>query len=161
MKFKSIEQLTELAKPIAEQMGLEIVEIEPKVSKNPSLTFFMEKAEGGIDLDTLEAFHNAIDPILDEADVSYGASYTLNVSSPGLTRPFKTERDYLRRIGKAVEVKLFAPINGEKLLEGILKEYDSGYVVIETQGREIKLELNKIAKINEAVIFDFKGESND
>lgn len=154
MKFKSTEEITLAVTPILQSMSLELVEIEAKISKNPNLTFYIEKQEGGIDLDTLEAFHRAIDPILDEADVSYGSAYTLNVSSPGLDRAFKTPRDYERNLEKEVEVKLYAPIKGEKFFEGVLKEYTENYVVIERNGEQIKLNYNQIAKINQAVKFD-------
>lgn len=110
--------------------------------------------EGGIDLDTLEAFHNAIDPLLDDADVSNGAAYTLNVSSPGLDRPFKTPRDFLKNLEKEVEVKLFAPLKGQKFFEGILKEYTENYIILEINGQELKLSHNMIAKINKAIKFD-------
>ena len=155
MKFVSVQEIQKAVQPIADQMGVEIVEIEPKISKKPSLTFYIDKdMEGGIDLNTLEAFHNAIDPVLDEVDISFGASYTLNVSSPGVDRPFKTPRDYLKNIGKEVEVKLFAPIKGEKLFEGILKEYSENYIIIEIDGEEKELSHTMIAKINQAIKFD-------
>ncbi len=154
MKFKSTEEIALSVNQVLESMNLELVEIDAKISKNPSLTFFVEKSEGGIDLDTLEAFHRAIDPLLDEADISFGSSYTLNVSSPGLDRAFKTPRDYERNMGKEVEVKLYAPIKGEKFFEGVLKEYTENYIVIERNGEEIKLNHSQIAKINQAVKFD-------
>jgi len=153
MKFIPTEQIELAVKPVAEEMGVEIVEIEAKVSKNPSLTFFIE-TESGIDLDTLEAFHRRIDTILDEKDVSCGSAYTLNVSSPGLDRPFKTERDYLRNLQKEVEIKLYAPLKGEKTFEGILVEYNPNFIVIERNGEQIKLTHTQIAKINQAVKFD-------
>ena len=90
MKFKSTQEILNAVSSAVELLGVEIVEVEPKISKNPTLTFYIDKdMEGGIDLNTLEAFHNAIDPLLDDADVSNGAAYTLNVSSPGLDRAFK------------------------------------------------------------------------
>ncbi len=153
MKFLSNEQIELAIKAVLEEMNLELVEIEAKISKEPTLTFFIEK-EGGIDLDTLEQFHRRVDVILDEIDVSYGSAYTLNVSSPGLDRPFKTERDYLRNLQKEVEVKLYAPIKGEKFFEGTLTEYDKNYIVIQRNGEQIKLTHSQIAKINQAVKFD-------
>ena len=155
MKFKSVEEILKGVLPIAQEMQIEIVEIEPKISKKPSITFYIDKdMEGGVDLNTLEAFHNAIDPVLDELDISFGAAYTLNVSSPGLDRPFKTPRDFLKNISKEVEIKLFAPLKGEKYLEGILKEYSENYIILEIKGEEIKLAHNMIAKINQAIKFD-------
>ena len=107
MKFKTANEITEFLLPIAEREGVEIVDVEVKLSKNPSLTVFIE-TEDGVDLDTLERFHNAIDAPLDEFDPSFSQPYTLNVSSPGLDRAFKTDRDYERNLGLDVEVRLFA-----------------------------------------------------
>ena len=112
--------------PVAQSIGVEIYEIVFRQGKNPSLTIYLDTdAEGGIDLDTCEKFHNAADPVLDELDPTFGQPYTLNVSSPGLDRPFKKDKDYLRNIGKKVEVKLYAPHKGEKFFEAVLLEYDS------------------------------------
>ncbi len=155
MKFKSVQEIQSAVQVAVESLGVEIVEIEPKISKKPSLTFYIDKdMEGGIDLNTLEAFHNAIDPLLDEADVSYGSAYTLNVSSPGLDRAFKTPRDFQKNLLKEVEIKLFAPLKGEKFLEGILKEYTENYIIVEIKGQEVKLSHNMIAKINQAIKID-------
>ena len=110
MKIKTIEEIQNALQPTADEMGIEIVEVEFKQGKEPALTVYID-VEGGVDLNTCESFHRAIDPILDEVDPTFGAPYTLNVSSPGLDRPLKTQRDYDKAMGKKVEVKLFAPMN--------------------------------------------------
>ncbi|MBO5851044.1 MAG: ribosome maturation factor RimP [Clostridia bacterium] len=152
MKAKSNQEILEFLKPYADSLNLEIVEVEFKMSKNPSLTIYIDK-DGGVDLNACEEFHNLINEPIDVLD-PYGAPYTLNVSSPGLDRPFKTERDFLKRIGKLVEVKLYAPIRGKKEFEGTLKGFDGKNVTVELNGEETVLELSKIAKICEAIIFD-------
>ena len=88
------------------------------------------------------------------APVVAHAPYTLNVSSPGLDRPFKTARDYERNLGKEVEVKLYAPLKGKKLLEGILDSFDETTVTIVSGGEQLRLPLNRIAKIHKAIKFD-------
>ena len=153
MKFKSVEEITSALLPTATAMAIEIVEVEAKVTKNPYITVYID-TESGVDLDTCEKFHNAIDSVLDEIDPSYGAAYTLNVSSPGLDRPLKTDRDFKKRIGKDVEVKLFAPLKGKKYFECKLVDYDGNNVVLKDGEEEIKLPLVRIAKINEAIKFD-------
>jgi len=153
VKFKSVEEITSAILPTAEFLGVEIVEVESKISKNPYITVYID-TENGVDLDTCEKFHNAIDPVLDELDPSYGAAYTLNVSSPGLDRPLKTDRDFQKRIGKDVEVKLFSPMQGKKYFECKLIDYDGKNVVLSDGKEEFKLPLVRIAKINEAVKFD-------
>lgn len=152
MKAKSNEEIKAFLDHIAEGLGLEIVEVEFKNSKNPSLTVYIDK-DGGVDLDACEAFHNAIDAPLDEFN-PYDGAYTLNVSSPGIDRPLKTERDFLKKIGKDVEIKLYAPIKGVKYFEGTLINYDGNNVTVKISGEDTVIPLNRIAKINEAVKFD-------
>lgn len=153
MKFKDVDEIRNAVGPVAERMNIEIVEVEAKVGKDAHLTFYIDTEEG-VDLDTCEKFHNAIDSVLDDFDPSYGASYTLNVSSPGVDRPFRTDRDFERHLGTDVEVRLYAPIRGKKFFEGVLESYDGNNVVIVTDGESVKLELNRIAKINESIKFD-------
>ena len=153
MKFKSEKEIAEFLRPIADREGVELVDVEVKLSKNPSLTVFIE-TEDGVDLDTLERFHNAIDAPLDEFDPSFSQPYTLNVSSPGLDRPFKTDRDYERNLGLDVEVRLYAPIKGQKFFEGTLVGYDGNTLTLLTKDGETKFELSRVAKTNCAVKFD-------
>lgn len=153
MKIKPIEEIENALRPTAEEQGIEIVEVEFKQGKEPALTVYID-VEGGVDLDTCETFHRAIDPILDELDPTFGAPYTLNVSSPGLDRPLKTDRDYQKCIGEKVEVRLFAPLKGKKVFEMLLKGHDEHCVYLENKGEEVKLEKTKIAKICRAIDFD-------
>lgn len=153
MKTKNIEDLKKILVEIATDMQIEVIDVEFKMSKNPSLTVFID-TEDGVDLDTCEKYHNAIDQPLDEFDFTNGAAYTLNVSSPGLDRPLKTERDFKKVIGKPVEIKLFAPIKGKKYFEGELIDYDGNNVTVLIDGEQKKFNLSAIAKINQAIIFD-------
>ncbi len=153
MKVKPIEEIENVLLPIATAQGLEIVEVEFKQGKEPALTVYIDK-DGGVDLDTCERFHRAIDEPLDEADPTFGAPYTLNVSSPGLDRPLKTDRDYQKCMGEKVEVKLFAPMQGKKLIEAILVGHDTACVMLEEKGTPLKIEKAKIAKICRAIDFD-------
>ncbi len=153
MKVKSNQEIYDFLKPIADEEKVELVEVDMKVGKNPSLTVFID-TEDGVDLNTLERFHNRIDAPLDELDPTFGEAYTLNVSSPGLDRPFKTERDYERHLGEKVEIKLFAPIKGKKFYEGVMTDYDENTVTVLIGETEEKFEKSRIAKINVAIDFD-------
>lgn len=152
MKFKTVEEIRAFAEGIATPMGIEIVDIALN-EKQGELTIFIE-TESGVDLDTCEKFHNVISDPIDGLDPSYGDPYILNVSSPGLDRPFKTQRDFERNVGKEVEVKLYAPIKGKKFLEGVLEEFDENSVTLSINGEEVKLARNRIAKINKAIKFE-------
>ncbi len=152
MQIKPISEIKEFLEKIASPMGIEIVDVEFSDKEN-SLTVFIE-TESGVDLDTCEKFHNAIMEPIDELDPTYDKPYTLNVSSPGLDRPFKTERDFQRNLGKEVEVRLFAPMMGKKVIEGVLSVFDAGSVTVETTAGSVKIPANKIAKIHKAIKFD-------
>ena len=153
MKIKPIEEIQSALQPIADSMDIEIVEVEFKQGHSPALTVYID-IDGGVDLDTCEKFHRAIDTVLDEVDPTYGAPYTLNVSSPGLDRPLKTPRDFDKCIGAKVEVKLFAPLKGKKFFEAVLLGYDEHCVLLQGDKEELKLEKAKIAKICRAIDFD-------
>ena len=153
MKVKPIEEIQNALTPIAEEMAIEIVEVEFKQGKEPALTVYID-IEGGVDLNTCEKFHRAIDPVLDEVDPTFGAPYTLNVSSPGLDRPLKTARDFNKCLHQKVEVKLFAPLKGKKFFEATLVGFDENCVELLEKNETIKLEKTKIAKICRAIDFD-------
>lgn len=152
MKIKPITEIHTFLEKIATPMGIEIVEVEWN-DKAAALTVYIE-TETGVDLDTCEKFHNAILDPIDELDPTFDAPYTLNVSSPGLDRPFKTARDFERNLGKEVELKLYAPLKGQKFIEGFLTDFDENSVTVKTDKEEIKISRNKIAKINKAIKFD-------
>lgn len=150
MNFKPVEEIKTFLNDIAIPMGIEIVDVEVN---GENLTVFIE-TEAGVDLDTCERFHNAIMEPIDELDPSFGAAYTLNVSSPGLDRPFKTVRDFERNLGKEVEIKLYAPLKAKKFLEGVLTAFDEHSVTVLIGNAEEKINKTKIAKINKAIKFE-------
>ncbi len=152
MQIKPLPEIRSFFENIAEPMGIEIVDVEWN-DKTASLTVFIE-TPSGVDLDTCEKFHNAIMEPIDGFDPTYDRPYTLNVSSPGLDRPFKTERDFERNLNGDVELKLYAPLKGKKFLEGRLVAFDENTVTINSGKEELKINRNKIAKINKAIKFD-------
>ncbi len=154
MKTKSMSELQEILNQVGAPLGVSVAEIEFKQGKNPSLTVYIEK-DGGVDLDTCEAFHRAIDLPIDEFDPTFGQPYTLNVSSLGIDRPFKTEKDFLSHIGERVEVKLYASIRGKKFYDGILTAYDGKTVTLKVDDKTtFTIELKNVVKINEYIEFN-------
>lgn len=153
MKVKSNQEIMDFCTPIANSVGVELVEIEFKQGKNPSLTLFIDK-EGGVDLDACESFHRAVDEPLDTLDPTFGMPYTLNVSSLGVDRPFKTERDFNSHIGKKVEVKLYNSIRGKKMLDGELIAYDGKSIQLKVDGKDTyTIDLKNTVKVNEYIDF--------
>jgi ribosome maturation factor RimP len=140
--------------PVADELGLTIWDVEFLKEGARRILRVTIDHEDGITIDDCERMHRAIDPVLDELDPTFGAPYTLNVSSPGLDRPLKTARDFEKKIGKRVEIKLYAPMKGKKLFEATLVGFDEHCIEVEEKGEKIKLEKAKIAKICQAIDFD-------
>ena len=136
-----------------EQHGFELVDVEyVKEGSNWYLRVYIDKP-GGITVDDCELISRAFGDLLDQEDFIQ-ESYILEVSSPGLGRPLKKEKDFQRSLGEEVEIRLFRAVNKEKELTGILKEYDGNTVTIEREDGSLQtLERSNLALIRLA--FDF------
>lgn len=154
MKVKSNEEIENALRVVVEEQGVMLAEIEFKQGKNPSLTVFIDKDEG-ITLDDCENVHNAIDPVLDELDPTYGEPYTLNVSSLGLDRPFKREEDFAKNLGKKVEVRLKKSVGGKKEYDGELAYYDGEIIRLKiSDDKMLTFDLKKqVEKVNKYIDF--------
>ncbi len=115
--------------PLITQNGYEYVGTEiNKIGAETELIVYADKP-GGLQLDDCEKISRLIDPVIDEHD-PIEESYYLCVSSPGLDRPLKTERDFKRSIGKRVDFKFYRPIDGQKELTGELTSFDeNGFTI--------------------------------
>lgn len=154
MKVKSNAEIAEFLSAIANPMGIRVFEVEFKQGKNPALTVYIDK-DGGVDLDTCELFHRAIDEPLDELDPTFGQPYTLNVSSLGVDRPFKTDEDFNSHIGEMVEVKLINSIRGKKFYDGILTSYDGKNITLRVDDKTtFTIDLKNTVKVNEYIDFE-------
>ncbi len=130
MKKNEIEQhCTELVVPIIEENNFELVDVEyVKEGSDYYLRVYADK-EGGINIDDCVLISRALEAKLDEADKIKDA-YILEVSSPGLTRPLKKDKDFKRSIGKLVELKLYKQYNGAKEYVGVLENFDENTITI-------------------------------
>ena len=139
--------------PVIEQLGYEVVEVEyVKKSDGMNLTFYIDN-DAGIQIEDCEKVSKAIDLILEEVNPTDDQAYILNVSSPGIDRPLKTERDFQRNLNKEIELTLFSKMDGKKKFVGTLVEFTKDNVVIENNGVQIKLEREKIAHIVPVIKF--------
>lgn len=112
-----------LTNDIVASLGYEIVDIEyKKVYNEDNLTFYIYK-KGGVNLDDCEAVSKAVETVLDEADITLGAPYNLNISSLGLDRPIESMDDYRRSLDTEIEVIFNKNLNKKKT-KGVLQTYD-------------------------------------
>ena len=147
------QQTGELLLPIVESHGFELVDVEyVKEAGNWFLRAYIDKP-GGITVDDCELVSRAFSDILDEKDYIED-SYIFEVSSPGLGRPLKKEKDFARSIGEEVEIRTYRAIDRQKEFIGILTEYDKDTVTIEYEDETTqKFERADIALIRLALHF--------
>ena len=153
-KRESYEQTTEnLLNPIIERHGFELVDVEyVKEGSQWFLRVYIDKP-GGITVDDCEIVSREFSDILDEKDYIED-SYIFEVSSPGLGRPLKKEKDFVRSMGEEVEIRTYRAIERQKEFVGLLKAFDKDTVTIEYEdGSEQTFERSNIALIRLA--FDF------
>ena len=132
MKQKVTDIVKEIAEPIAESLNLVIEEIEyAKKNTGMNLTIYISKINGIVNLNDCEALFRALDEPIDIADPTNGAPYIMNVSSIGLDRPLKSERDFNRNLNKEIEIKLFTPLNKKKEFIGVLTNFDNETITID------------------------------
>lgn len=153
MKRVEVEQRCKaLVQPILDAQSFELWDVEyVKEGSNYYLRVYADK-EGGITIDDCVTISRALEEKLDAEDF-ISEAYILEVSSPGLGRPLKRERDFARSIGAAVDVKLYQAVNQQKEFTGILKAYDEKKVILELEDTEMEIQRNEIALIRLA--FDF------
>lgn len=152
-KKESYESQAEaLLLPIVENLGFELVDVEyVKEGGTWYLRAYVDK-EGGITINDCETVSRAFSEKLDEKDFIEEA-YIMEVSSPGLGRPLKKEKDFARSLGKEVEIRTFRPIHHEKEFYGVLNAYDADSVTITAEDGNQTFERKDIALIRLA--FDF------
>lgn len=143
----------ELIQPILNRMNFELVDVEyVKEGGTWYLRAYIDK-EGGITVNDCEAVAREMNEILDREDF-IPDSYIFEVSSPGLGRPLKKEKDYVRNMGKDVEIRTYRAIERSKEFCGVLVSYDKDSVTIEAQeGRKMTFQRSDIALIRQAIDF--------
>ena len=142
---------------IARELGDEFIDIElVKESTGRFLRVYADK-EGGITLDDLEILHRRIQPLVEDIDYDY-----MEVSSPGADRPLKTEKDFIRHQGEAVEVHLYRAEEGGKRFIGNLTGLIDGCVVIEDEsGEKRSFEMKKVSLVKPYIVLDEEDLENE
>ena len=156
-KTMPVKDAREIAQRLADEMDVELVDVE--LVKEPAghfLRFYIEKPEG-VALDDLEAFHRRILPLVERVEYDY-----MEVSSPGADRPLKTERDFERARGLAVELKTYRAVDGAKRFTGALAGLEDDCVVIETApGEKRRFPRKDVAVVRPLIEFDEEDLQDD
>jgi ribosome maturation factor RimP len=150
--LKITEQVEAFAKPVVEQHGCSLWDVEyVREGSERFLRLYIEK-EGGVDITDCEAISRAVDPILDEKD-PIQESYHFEVCSAGLERALKRPSDFQRFMGSPITLKLYRPYNGLKEFPGVLRGYDDGRVTVECGKETVTFEKSQVALVRLRVEF--------
>ena len=152
-----VREAREIAQRIAQEMQVELVDVE--LVKEPAghfLRFYVDRPDG-IALNDLEAFHRRILPLVERVEYDY-----MEVSSPGADRPLKTERDFERAKGTVVELRTYKPINGGTRFTGELIGLEDGEVVLaDDAGATLRFAQKDVAVVRPLIEFDEEDLQDD
>ena len=153
MASKVVQICEEKINPIIAKLGYEVIEVDySKMSNGMNLTFYID-SPNGITVDDCEKVNDAITDVLDELNPTNDESYTLNVSSPGLDRPIKSNNDFLRNKGKIVEVCLYTQVDKKKKYQGLLDNLTDDYVCLIIDNKPKTFERKNVSKISPVIEF--------
>jgi ribosome maturation factor RimP len=152
-KRKVTEIVEELVTPITEELGLELVDVEyKKEGENWFLRVFIDRPEGGVDIEDCGRVSERLSDRLDEVD-PIPNSYYLEVSSPGAERPLKKLKDYQRAVGKSVLITTYEPIDGAKSFEGTLQSVGEQELQLIIGQKTVSIPFEKIASARLVIEF--------
>lgn len=153
MANKTEKIVEELATPIAEELGLFIYDVEfKKEGPDYYLRVFIDKEDGPVSIDDCENVSRPLSDKLDEAD-PIAEGYYLEVSSPGIERKLKKQKDFDRFKGEMINIRFFAPFNGEKNLVCILKDRTDAVTTVEIDGTDTEISNKLISEVKLYVEF--------
>lgn len=135
-------EVEKIVEELLENTALELVAVDYVKERDWYLRVFIDK-EGGVDLDDCQDLSRKLEELLDAQDL-IKTSYILEVSSPGLDRELKKPRDFQREMGKDIDVSLFAPLDGKKVVTGPLSAYDVETINV----GDMAIPMDKVAKVN-------------
>ena len=151
MQGKTASIVFESLESVVNNLGFNLYDVEfVKQQNGMNLTLFITKDGDKVTIQDCELVHRTVDPILDELDPTKGQSYYLNISSVGLDRPLKLDKDFERCLGQEVVAKLYEAQNKQKEFIGTIKSYTQDELVLVVNNEEVVIKRQNLAncKIN-------------
>ena len=151
-KGNTVEAVTELVRPIVEGLGLTLWDV--RFLKEGALWYlriFID-SDRGVSIDDCENVSRKFSDALDREDF-IDEAYVMEVSSPGLLRPLKKDRDFQRNIGKPVEIKTYKAVEGEKEFVGELEAFTADEITVNTDGKKMNIARKNISLIRQYIEF--------
>ncbi len=146
-------RVADLLEPILDEMGFELVDVEYLSSYGKwVLRLYIDK-ETGVTIDDCVRVSREIGDLIDVKEM-VTHEYTLEVSSPGIDRPLRKEKDFVGAVGKKVKVRMIKPMNGRRSFTGYLKDFENGTLYVEMEDEPVALPWAEVDKANLVYEFD-------
>ncbi|MFC1579281.1 ribosome maturation factor RimP [Thermodesulfobacteriota bacterium] len=147
------EEVSRLVGPVLESSGFELVDVEYTSNHGKRILRLYVDRPGGVTLDDCARVSREVGDLIDVKNiVDHG--YVLEVSSPGLNRPLKKEKDFLRVLGKKIKVFMAAPVEGRRKFAGTLRSFEGGVLGLEMESGLVDLLWSDVEKAN--LVYDFE-----
>ena len=143
-----------LIEPVLDELGFELVDTEYLSEHGKWVLRIYADGEGGITVDDCAKISKEISALIEARDI-FQHEYVLEVSSPGLNRTLKRERDFQKVVGKKIKVKMLHPVKDQKNFTGYLKAYKNGVLYIEIKDKQVPLPLQEVKKAN--LVYEFEN----
>lgn len=149
-----VAQVEELLRPITARLGLETVDVSLSGEGHRTvLRVLMDRPDGGITVEECAQVNESLSRQLDLYDL-FEHTYTLEVSSPGLDRPLRTDADFRRFAGRKAEIKTYGPVDGQRTVRGVLLGVIGEAVVLQVDDRQMQVPKAQIAQARLVVEMD-------
>ena len=147
-----IKQVGAVARPVLDELGLELLEVQYRREQNGWVLRLIIDRVDGVSLDDCAAASREIGQLLDIEDF-IDQAYNLEVSSPGLDRPLKSMDDFKRFTGRKAKIKTIAPIAGEHVFIGRIQQTDGETIILDVGPKEVRIPFPEVAKARLEVEF--------
>ena len=153
-----VKEVTALIEPILDEMEIELVDVEFLSEQGRwILRIYVDKA-GGITLNTCARVSREIDHIIEVKDI-FNQRYVLEVSSPGLNRRLKKEKDFESAVGKNIKIRMITPLEGQRNFKGSLQSFQNGILYLSIEDNLISLPYGDVEKAN--LVYDYDTSNSD
>jgi len=152
MYTQAVREVSILIEPILDEMEIELVDVEYLSEGGRWILRIYVDREGGITLDDCVRVSREIEDLIDVKDL-FRQTYVLEVSSPGLNRPLKKEKDFVHAIGKNINIRMAAPVGGRRNFKGRLQSFEDGTLCVTANENRFLLPYGGVEKAN--LVYDF------